>query len=132
MEDDPQPLVVVAEDDADARELLARALARRGFVVDAVADGEALVKRARSAPRPSLVVTDLDMPKLTGLEALPTLVDLGLPVVVVSALSPSISLEAVRQRGAAAVLAKPIRSRVLIAVIERLLNLVPGHRSKSE
>lgn len=125
-DDEPHPLVVVAEDDTDARELLARALSRRGFLVEAVGDGEALLQRVGRGPRPALVVTDLDMPKLTGLDALPKLVELGLPVVVVSALNPRLSFEAVRQRGAVAVLAKPIRSRVLIDVIERVLRLVPA------
>lgn len=69
---DPEPrraLVVVAEDDPEMRQLVVRAL-RKDHEVEEVADGAALLSRLGRGPSPALVITDLRMPWLDGLEAL--------------------------------------------------------------
>jgi len=60
-------LVLVVDDSAMDRRLAGALLTKRGFEVDYAADGrEALTKI--EAKRPDLVVTDLQMPEMTGLE----------------------------------------------------------------
>lgn len=61
----PQRRILVADDDKEVRSFLTDALAELGYEVTAVADGEALYRSAVSAP-PDLIISDLDMPGLTG------------------------------------------------------------------
>lgn len=65
--DRSRPLVVVAEDDDDARTMLGTWLERRGYEVLLTADGlEALDSVLRHGP--DVVVSDMTMPRLDGLE----------------------------------------------------------------
>lgn len=61
--------VLVVEDEAEAREVIVEHLALHGFaVIEATSGPEALMEIERA--RPEVVVLDLDMPRLGGLEAL--------------------------------------------------------------
>src|SRR5688572_17674730 len=68
--------VLVADDVADLRMLLRMALERTGVfqVVAEAADGVEAVAHARRC-QPDLIVLDLSMPELDGLEALPQILD---------------------------------------------------------
>jgi two-component system, cell cycle response regulator DivK len=60
--------VLLAEDNPDNREMLARRLQRKGFTVDVAEDG-ALAVAAASRNKPDLVLMDVSMPVMSGLEA---------------------------------------------------------------
>lgn len=60
-------LILVADDDADVRELVVFRLERAGYAVVTAADGEQAVELAL-ARRPQLCVIDVMMPKLDGYE----------------------------------------------------------------
>lgn len=65
------PLVMVVEDDADNRELVAAVLRDGGYDVLAAEDGrEALEMLERACALPVALLTDLRMPKMSGLELL--------------------------------------------------------------
>jgi CheY-like chemotaxis protein len=66
---DPPKRVLLVEDDRFLRRAAEAALRQRGFTVLLAADGEEAVRVAQ-AERPDLILMDLLMPKLTGLEAL--------------------------------------------------------------
>jgi len=68
------PSVLVADDFADGRELLAEYLTFRGFTVHTAADGEQAIQIARSV-RPDIVLMDLSMPGIDGWQAARTLKD---------------------------------------------------------
>ncbi len=83
----PGPTVLVVEDDPDNATLIGRWLDRAGFVVRHAISGEAaLTEYARS--RPDILVLDLFLPGIDGLEVLRRLRrspgGAGLPVVVTS------------------------------------------------
>ena len=59
--------ILVAEDEVDIRELLRLALTGAGYEVETAPDGGAALEQAR-ARTPSLVVTDLRMPRVNGLD----------------------------------------------------------------
>src|ERR1039458_579486 len=59
--------ILVAEDEADIRELLRLALTAAGYEVETAPDGGAAWELALARP-PELVVTDLRMPAMDGLE----------------------------------------------------------------
>lgn len=62
------PCLLIVEDNEMNRDMLTRRLERRGFAVLTAADGEQGVKLARSR-RPDLILMDLGLPVLDGLEA---------------------------------------------------------------
>jgi signal transduction histidine kinase/ActR/RegA family two-component response regulator len=66
------PLVLVIEDEADARELAARALTRAGFAVQGVGGGEAGLTLARSK-QPALILLDIFLPDRSGWRVLQSL-----------------------------------------------------------
>jgi response regulator NasT len=78
--------IAVADDERDMRDYFARILPRMGHrVVVSAADGEELVQGCRAA-RPDLVITDIKMPRLDGIEAAAALGrESGVPVILVSA-----------------------------------------------
>ncbi|GGQ65084.1 response regulator [Couchioplanes azureus] len=59
--------LLIAEDTDDVRMVLQRLFTRAGFTVLAAEDGRAALELARRQP-PDVVLTDLDMPHLDGLE----------------------------------------------------------------
>jgi CheY-like chemotaxis protein len=63
-----RPVVLIVEDWADIRTLFAALLEREGFVVMQAGDGPEAVDAARAA-RPDLVIMDISLPTLDGIEA---------------------------------------------------------------
>jgi DNA-binding response OmpR family regulator len=62
------PLILVAEDERDIRELIVITLQLEGFEVVDVPNGEEAVKKAKEI-MPDLILMDVRMPKMTGFEA---------------------------------------------------------------
>lgn len=71
---DQPPALLVVEDDDTLRTVLARELRKRGFCVQTAASGaEAVEEYARPAGRIDLVLMDVNMPGMSGPEALAAL-----------------------------------------------------------
>jgi CheY-like chemotaxis protein len=64
-----RPEILLIEDEPDAREALSELLEHYGYNVRSVEDGVQALQEAVRSP-PDLVITDLSMPGLTGLEVL--------------------------------------------------------------
>ena len=118
--------ILIVEDDADTREMLATLLAMEGFHTVAAEDGlEALhllrTVRHRAPEVPCLVLLDLKMPRLGGNEF--RRAQLGDPTVAgvpVAVMSGAIDLEArALALGAVASVSKPIDCDVLMEVVRR-------------
>lgn len=121
-------VVVVAEDDDDIRTIIVRLLRRSGHEVVAAADGAVAFEAVRLR-RPEAVVTDLDMPVMTGAalcQALRADQDFcDLPVVFVSgSLVPGDTRPA--DAGATAVLTKPFKPKDLTDILDGVL--ATGHQ----
>jgi CheY-like chemotaxis protein len=122
-----QRLVLVIDDDARSLMLMTIILGKAGFRVTTAADGERGLE-AMSVERPDIVLVDLMMPVMDGLQfcrqvrAQESLGDLPL------VLSTAMASEEVRQQaldaGANAVLTKPFERPALLAELARLLD--PG------
>ena len=114
----PLPLVLVADDDPDDRDLLRCAFADAGIEcrLEFVEDGEALMRalhaRSSSACLPDLLILDLNMPVLDGRTALRRMrADPALrtvPVVVCSTSSSDSDRDGACRDGAHAFFTKPV------------------------
>jgi DNA-binding NarL/FixJ family response regulator len=112
--------VVVADDNADVREILTLALERTGrfHVVAAVDDGEA-AEAAAAELAPDLVLLDLAMPGAGGLDALPRVraAAPGARVIVVSGFPGDRLGAMVRERGAVGFVQKGLSPRRIVEEI---------------
>jgi CheY-like chemotaxis protein len=106
-------LILVADDDADVRELVGFRLEHAGHEVIVAADGEEAVALALER-RPDLCVVDVMMPKLDGLEvterlrATPELADT--PILLLTASVHDSAVQRGMDAGADDYIAKPFRS----------------------
>ena len=120
-----RPLVLVVEDDEDAREVL-QELLRDQYEVEAVGDGESAVKRAKEL-LPDLVLLDLFLPGLDGFGALTGLrrdpKTAEVPVIFLSAQGDAETKSQGLSLGAADYLAKPFSAQELLARVDRTLRL---------
>ncbi|ACU97590.1 ANTAR domain-containing response regulator [Saccharomonospora viridis] len=115
----PQRRVLVAEDEALIRLDLVEMLREEGYeVVGEAGDGEEAVKLA-SELKPDLVILDVKMPKLDGIEAAAKITgDRIAPVVILTAFSQRELVERAREAGTMAYLVKPFAKRDLVPAIE--------------
>jgi len=118
--------VFVVDDEPDVIDLLRTILEVEGFAVETSADGRDALARVLQRP-PHLLVLDLMMPGLDGLELLKLLrLDprgAAVPVLVVSARSGHQHQLESLQRGASAYLCKPFSPRELRRQVRQLLGL---------
>jgi len=111
--------VLLVDDDPDQRFLVRRLLARSGITdVEEAVDGRAGLAQAATF-RPTLIVLDLAMPGLTGVDVLPELLDAapGARVVVVSGFPRRRVAELVRRRGAVGYVEKGVNGDALVGEI---------------
>jgi signal transduction histidine kinase/CheY-like chemotaxis protein len=120
----PGPHVLVVDDEANIRDLIASLLEDDGLTVEASGDGaEAVRVFARDPHRYALAVVDLIMPGLGGQDVIRELRALrpGLPTVVVSGFSDRELPADVRTGGPTALLPKPFRIDQFAAVVNATL-----------
>jgi DNA-binding NtrC family response regulator len=107
----PAERVIVVDDEDEPRQLVARAVSREGFEVVACDSARAALDAIRTEPATAmLVLTDLSMPEMNGLELLSAVRDHWpeLPVVLVTgATELGVAVSAMR-RGAYDYLTKPV------------------------
>jgi DNA-binding NtrC family response regulator len=114
--------IAIVDDERRMREIIAMYLQRKGFDVEAFDGGEAMLDAADESVF-DLVITDLKMPGMSGMELLRELVDRDedRPVVVITAHgSVDSAMEAVRA-GAWDFIQKPFDNDELRATVERAL-----------
>ena len=114
--------LLVADDDPGLRESLERTLSREGYRVVLASDGRAALERVQSGGI-DLIVTDLKMPGLTGLELLRAAKTIAPDVDVILLTAFGTVEEAVKamKDGAYDFLTKPFRREQLIKLIDKAL-----------
>ena len=113
--------ILVVDDDAGIRELLADYLAQQGYAVSVAADGRELDARLQDAV-PDLVVMDLMLPGEDGLTLTRRLKAAhGLPVIMLSARGEDVDRIVGLEVGADDYLAKPFNPRELLARIRAVM-----------
>ncbi|HLO36315.1 MAG TPA: response regulator transcription factor [Candidatus Deferrimicrobium sp.] len=112
--------ILVVEDDATLRETLVDALDVEGFRVVAAADGRAALTRFR-ADKPDLVLLDLMLPELSGIEVCRIIrAESGVPIVMLTAKDSELDKVVGLELGADDYVTKPFSLRELSARIRAL------------
>ncbi|MEU3614938.1 response regulator transcription factor [Streptomyces sp. NPDC006872] len=121
------PRVLLIEDDRAVRDGVALALRRQGHEVAAAETGEDGLDRLRSF-RPDVVVLDLMLPGMTGLDVCHRIRDLDqtLPIVIATARGDDEDIVVGLEAGADDYVVKPVQARVLQARIRAVLRRAAG------
>lgn len=115
--------ILYVEDNEFNRKIVRHLLARTTYRLIEAMDGEAGVATAREV-RPDLVIMDIQLPKLSGLEATRQLAAApetrGTPIIVITSFALAGDEQKAKEAGAAAYLAKPYSPRELLGMIREL------------
>ena len=117
-----RPRVLVVDDEASIRDLLAKTLALAEYDVDVAADGRSALERMRMYPY-DLLIADLKMPGMDGLTVIREAkrYKADLPVIIITGFSTeSSAIEAVNL-GVAGYLTKPFRVPQVLAAAAKAL-----------
>jgi adenylate cyclase len=124
------PRILIADDSPANREILEARLAAQGYEILTAADGQEALEKTRDA-QPDLVLLDVMMPKLDGLDVCGRLKrDPGLPfipVIMVTAKTDSRDIVAGLDAGADEYLTKPVDHAALVARIKSMLRIKALH-----
>jgi DNA-binding response OmpR family regulator len=118
--------ILVIEDDPNVAEVVGRYLAREGYDVEIAVDGAVGLERALSDP-PELVILDLMLPKLGGLEVCKRIrATAPVPVIILTALGEEADRIVGLELGADDYVAKPFSPRELTARVKAVLRRATG------
>ncbi len=117
------PVVVVVDDEAGMQQYLRRALEVEYCAVETVSNGLDAINRVRRGPAPDLVLLDIEMPGLNGLDTLSELLRCRpeLKIIMCSARSYADTIDRAQSLGAREYLAKPFRHVQLADALQRWL-----------
>jgi CheY-like chemotaxis protein len=120
-----QPMILIAEDNPANQATYSDYLSTKGFRVILAANGAEAIDRARES-RPDLILMDVQMPRMDGLEATRRLradADLrAIPIIALTALAMPGDRERCLAAGVDDYMAKPIRLRQLVITMETYLH----------
>lgn len=127
----PKSSILVVDDNRDLRTYVSRILLQEGYEVCTAKNGAEGFEVAL-AMRPGLIVTDLMMPRVSGLDLIRMIreqQDLkGTPIILLTAKVDEETRIEGTQRGADAYLSKPFNDRELLALVANLLALKENER----
>ncbi len=128
--------ILVVDDSATLRKVVASILMRHGHDADVAADGLEGIERLRTKGPYQLVLLDFVMPKMNGYQFCRVLREdealCAQPVILMSAKSDKIRETFVRQTGALDAISKPFDAQALVVVVDNALRRVErGHQSQS-
>jgi len=120
----PPCSILVADDEHHIRAVVVTKLRQQGHEVREAANGEEALEMIRAQP-PMLVITDLQMPVMNGLQLCQALRadprTAGIPVVLVTARGHLLHEDDLGATNVARVISKPFSARELVAVVNSIL-----------
>jgi len=122
------PNILVVEDTADTADLMKSVLELSGFAVVLAVDGLDGIEKAR-AESPDLIITDISMPRLNGIEMIRELRGMPefktTPILAITSYGMTQAMEGIRA-GANRAVARPIQNHLLLAFVVNSLEKKPG------
>jgi two-component system phosphate regulon response regulator PhoB len=116
--------ILVVDDEPEAVELVEFNLKQSGFTVMTAADGAEALQKARATP-PDLIVLDLMLPEISGLEVCKMLrrdaATAAIPIIMLTAKAAEIDRVLGLELGADDYITKPFSPRELVLRIQKLL-----------
>ena len=125
----PPRRILVVDDDREIRQFSTKVLIRSGYQVDAAEDGAAAWE-ALQIEAFNLLITDHNMPKLTGVELVKKLrsARLAVPVILATGTLPSAELDRNPNLELAAMLLKPFTTDDLLRTVREVLRATDSRR----
>ncbi|MGM0834191.1 MAG: response regulator [Pseudomonadota bacterium] len=107
---------------------LSNILKQAGYAVGSASDGEAALEKLKGlSQKPDLIITDINMPKMNGLELIKAVKALPgyrfVPILVLTTESQQARRDEAKKAGATGWLVKPVQGTELVNVIKQV---VPG------
>jgi DNA-binding response OmpR family regulator len=124
-----KPLILVVDDEAHILHVVSLKLTNAGYDVITAEDGEEALDLALTK-NPDLIITDFQMPFMTGLELCVRLKQeaktAATPALMLTARGSSLADELLHQTNITGVLSKPFSPREILAKVDELI----GHRDQ--
>jgi two-component system OmpR family response regulator len=121
---DEQPTILVIDDDPAMQTVLEIALREAGYRVEVASDGQEGVTKLVSL-RPNLVICDIMMPQMDGVEAFQRMKDQlqeeGIPIFIITALNRKPWFADLEAEGAV-IIQKPFDIEQVLSLIQTMLN----------
>lgn len=116
--------VLVIDDSATIRNQVGTLLREAGYQVEEAADGVEALEVIRASNGWSLVICDVNMPRMNGLDMVEALKKdetfARLPVLMLTSEGQPSLIERARKAGASGWVVKPFQSRLLVAAVAKL------------
>lgn len=128
--------VLIVDDQPQNRLILSQILARVGYEVETANNGAEALNRVVCQPRPDLIVSDVEMPVMDGIESVKALRKMPESIARIPVVAASGSLDPMLKRdmllaGADAYLAKPVNVPELLETVGRLIRESVGRSSEA-
>lgn len=121
--------ILVVEDEPHIGRIIRTRLEQDGFPVEVAETGAAALERLEAMPLPALIVLDLMLPLISGVEVLRAVRGdsrwQALPCIVLTAAGQDEQLRAVEALGVSEIMTKPFSPRRLLARVHALLEGAP-------
>jgi FixJ family two-component response regulator len=113
------PIVSIIDDDQDVRQAVQRLMRSRGFATRTFASAEEFL-RSPSLHETACVITDIQMPGMTGIDLHDVMLKQGprLPVIFLTAFPDDRTEKRALQAGALGFLTKPFDARTLVSLVD--------------
>lgn len=116
--------ILIVDDEPFLRRILSCMLAGAGYEVEVAEDGEQAWDRIQGAEPPDLLISDLMMPGITGIELVRRVRARGgayLPILILTARGQGVDKDEAHESGADAFMAKPFNARALTETVQKML-----------
>jgi two-component system chemotaxis response regulator CheY len=115
--------VLIVDDSATMIMSLKAALEMHGFKVESASNGQMALDKIKSGLKPNLIITDINMPVMDGLEFIKNVKPLlrFVPILILTTESEQKKREEAKKLGATGWLVKPVSGTDLINIVKKVL-----------
>jgi two-component system chemotaxis response regulator CheY len=112
--------VMVVDDSMMVRQQVARALTGAGFDIVEAVDGLEALEKLATGPALGLIVCDVNMPRMSGIEFLESGKAAGIPIVMLTTEGQPEMIQRAKELGAKGWIVKPFKPHLLVAAAKKL------------